>query len=71
MANTLLLIGFIIDIIGELMLAATVIMVHSKVSKEGKIDKSVVSEIHHEKKLAIFAILLILIGSSLQMSTMF
>lgn len=70
MVTTPLLIGFIIDIIGELMLAASVIMVHSKVLEEKKIDKAVQKGIRLEMKLGILAILLIIIGSTIQVTQM-
>jgi hypothetical protein len=71
MAETLFIIGFIIDIIGELILATSIIMVHGRVLEEKKIDKKVFRGIRREIKLGILAMIMIIIGSGMQFSTMF
>jgi len=63
----LTIIGFTIDVIGKVLLGLSVYFVHSKVAREGKIDKKVLMEMRREKRLALMGIILIVIGYSMQL----
>tara|TARA_Y100000310_G_C20432923_1_gene692354 strand:+ start:532 stop:738 length:207 start_codon:yes stop_codon:yes gene_type:complete len=58
--------GLTLDTLGTIILAVLVIGVHSKVLKEGKIDKKVIKEIGTEIRFGWLAIVLIGIGYLLQ-----
>lgn len=47
------------NIIGEILIAVAVIVVHHRMIKERKIDRVVLSEMKHEQLIAIFGIVLI------------
>lgn len=59
-------IGFTLDIIGKVMIAFTVIMVHRRVWKEHKIDITVYREMRREQIIGVLGIILIIIGYLLQ-----
>jgi len=65
----LTIIGFTIDVIGKVLLGLSVYFVHSKVAREGKIDKKVLMEMRREKRLALMGIILIVIGYLMQLPT--
>ena len=65
-AFNLFVLGFVIDILGELMLALSVIRVHKRLLEEKSVDKAVQKDIRLEMKLGILAIVLIVLGSGLQ-----
>lgn len=62
----MLIFGITLGMIGKVLLGVTVIRVHSHLAKEHKVDDDVVNQIHLEKILGTFAILLILIGYLLE-----
>jgi len=66
MQPILFILGFIIDALGKVLLGISVILVHGIVYKERKIDIKVLREIKIEKKLSILGIILIIIGSIIQ-----
>ena len=59
-------IGFTLDVIGKVMVAFTVIMVHYRVRKEHRISKRVFLAMRREQVIAIAGILLIIIGYAMQ-----
>lgn len=48
--------------LGDILIGVSVIRVHSKLSKEKRIDKEVVDEVKEEKWYVFFGILFIIIG---------
>ena len=60
------LFGFILDIIGKVMIAFTAIMVHYRFSKEHKIDEKVFAAMRREKIIGVLGILLMILGFFLQ-----
>lgn len=59
----------IIDLLGEIMIAITVIRVHNTVVREHKIDKDVLKSMSGEKRYAIIGILLIALAFALRLIT--
>ena len=66
MAEILNIIGLTLELIGTLLLAVMVILVHLKLKKEKHLDVAVFNEISLEKKLGLVSILLLIIGFGLQ-----
>lgn len=64
-------VGLTISTAGELLLGVAVIMVHRKVLHEHHIDKAVEDELRREQFVAIFAIILILLGYLIQAGFIF
>lgn len=60
-------IGFTLHIVGEILIAYTVIMVHRRVQKEHKIDERVFAVMKKEQIMAIIGVVFILIGYFLQL----
>lgn len=60
------LLGFILDVIGKVMVAYTAITVHHRVWKEHKIDEAVFGAMKREQIIGITGIVLIIIGFFLQ-----
>ncbi|MBM3205168.1 hypothetical protein FJZ48_04320 [Candidatus Uhrbacteria bacterium] len=60
-------IGFVLQTLGELLIAITVLRVHSRMKKEHKIDGVVLSELKEEQRLGHFGIALLAIGFLLQL----
>jgi hypothetical protein len=65
---TILFWGLTFGFLGKVLLAISVIMVHSKIVHEHKIDGAVIKEMRHEKNLAIGAIILVLLGYLMEVS---
>jgi hypothetical protein len=63
---TILFWGLTIGVLGKVLLAISVIMVHGKIVHEHKIDGAVIKEMKHEKNLAIGAVVLVLLGYLLE-----
>ena len=63
----LLLWSLTIGTVGKVLLGVTVLRVHSRITKEHKIDGQVLSEMKHEKWAGIIGILLMVIGYLLEM----
>ena len=59
--------GFTIGFIGQILLALSVYIVHKRIGREKKIDKHIVKQIHKEKYLSIVALVLIVLGSLLEL----
>lgn len=59
--------GLTISMTGKLLLAAGVLMAHSKIEHEHKIDGQVIRAFHRERVLTIIGIILILIGYGLEL----
>lgn len=59
-------IGFTLYIIGEIMIAFTVIMVHHRFLKEHKVDRLVFKTMKMEQKIGLTGIVLIIVGYFLQ-----
>lgn len=58
--------GFVLDVIGKIMVAYTAIAVHRRVWKEHKIDEIVFKVMKNEQIIGIAGIILIIIGFILQ-----
>lgn len=58
--------GFVLDVIGKVMVAYTAIAVHHRVWKEHKIDEMVFRAMKKEQIIGIAGIILIVIGFMLQ-----
>ena len=56
-----------LDVLGKIILGVSVIGVHWKIVKEHSIDGAVLKEIRHERNLAIFGILLIIVAYILEL----
>lgn len=61
------IIGFTLDVIGKVLLGVSVYLVHSRVVREGKIDRAVLTEMKKEKTIALMGIILIIIGYVMQL----
>ena len=59
-------IGLTLEFAGTLLISISVLLVHSRVVKEHKIDESVVRQIKKEKWVTVSGIILIIIGYLLQ-----
>jgi len=64
---TLLFWGLTLGVLGKVLLAISVIMVHGKIVHEHRIDSAVLREMKHEKTLALASIALIVIGYVLEL----
>ena len=60
--DTIELIGDTLIIMGEILLAYTVISVHASMQKEHKFDKAVFNEIHREQIIGLISIILLATG---------
>lgn len=60
-------IGLTLDVLGKILLGLTVLIVHSHVLKEHKIDTDVLRSMKKEQILGITGIILIIIGYFLQL----
>ena len=60
MDTLIYLTAIIIDFIGKFLLALLVILVHNRIQKEGKIDKSVLKEMGLEKVVGSIALILLI-----------
>ena len=63
----LLFAGIIVGTLGKVVLGITVLMVHTRLFREHRIDRAVLSELKRERWVGIFSILLIVIGFVLEM----
>jgi hypothetical protein len=59
--------GFILDVIGKLLVAYTAIAVHHRFLKEHKIDAAVFKVMHREQIVGIIGVILIIAGFLLQL----
>jgi len=66
MGNLLNIIGLSLELIGTIILAVMVILVHLKLKKEKNLDAVVFKEISLEKKLGSVSIILLMLGFGLQ-----
>lgn len=64
---TLDLLGATIQMIGEVMVALTVIVVHRRVMHDKKVDKGVLQEMKQEQWLGVLGVLCIIFGFILQL----
>jgi len=60
-------VGFGLDTLGKLMVAYTTLMVHHRVTHEHKIDELVFRAMKREQFYGFIGIVMILVGSSLEM----
>ncbi len=56
------IIGLSLTAIGDILIGFSILSVHSTVTKEGKIDKSVIRKMRFERILVISGIILIILG---------
>lgn len=61
------IIGFTIDVMGKILLGISVYLVHSRVTREMKINKNVLREMNRERSLALIGLVLIIIGYLMQL----
>jgi len=66
MLHSMLFWGLTLGLVGKVLLGATVIMVHSKITHEKHIDGIVLMEMKRERVIALFAISLIVLGYILE-----
>jgi hypothetical protein len=64
---TLELFGATVQMIGEVMVALTVITVHRRVMHDKKLDKAVIKEMRQEQWLGVIGVLCIILGFVLQL----
>ncbi len=55
-------VGATFDVIGKILIGITVLLVHKRVIKEQKIDKTVLKEMKREQLMGLLGIVLIIIG---------
>ncbi len=60
--DTIELLGDTLIIMGEILLAYTVIAVHARIQSEHKVDKVVFNEMHREQIIGIICIILLAVG---------
>jgi len=60
--------GLTLGILGKLLLGTTVIMVHTKITREKRIDGLVLMEMKREQMFAIFGIILMITGYILELA---
>lgn len=60
-------IGFVLQTLGEILIAVTVLRVHAREMKEKKIDQVVLSELKEEQRLGRFGAVLLVVGFLLQL----
>lgn len=60
-------IGFTLQVIGEVLIGLTAIMVHRRVWKEHKINPIVYKEMQREQIIGVFGIILLVIGYFMQL----
>lgn len=58
----LAIIGFTLDGMGKVLLGVTVYFVHTRIIKEGKVDKKVLREMQKERRFALVGVVLIILG---------
>jgi len=58
----ILIIGITLDVIGTILVAYTVLRVHTRAREERAIDSRVINEMKKERTASIFGIALIIIG---------
>lgn len=58
--------GLTLSTLGEIILGTTILLVHTRLKREHKVDKQVIREITHEQALGLFAICLIIVGYLIQ-----
>jgi hypothetical protein len=61
-----LFLGLTLGLLGKLLISFTVIMVHTKITKEKHIDGLVLMEMHREKYVALFGVALMVLGYILE-----
>ena len=59
-------IGFTLDVVGKILVSYTVIVVHYRFWKEHKINERVFATMQRERAIAIWGVILIIIGYLLQ-----
>ena len=62
--------GFTLSTVGKLILGATVMLVHSKIVHEHKIDDVVIKEMKKERSIAFAAIVMIGVGYALEVTAL-
>lgn len=60
--------GLTLGVIGKVLLGASVIMVHSKITHEKHIDGIVIMEMRRERNIALFGILLVVLGYAMELA---
>lgn len=61
------LVGFILSTTGEILVAYTVIQVHSRVWKEHKMNEQVFAEMRRERRVAMWGIVFMVVGFVMQL----
>ncbi len=64
-------IGFLINVVGKVMVSWTAIAVHYRVRKELKIDKQVFQEMSREHVFGLIGLFLIIVGSYIEYEARF
>ena len=58
--------GLTVSLVGKLMLAAGVIVAHSKIAHEHRIDRAVIKSFKREQIITLVGVLLIIVGYSME-----
>ena len=61
------IVGFVLDVIGKIMIGLGVYFVHRRIVKEEKIDERVFKQIRKERIFVIWGILFIILGFAMQL----
>lgn len=59
--------GFTLDVVGKILLAVSILLVHGRIKQEKKIDKHIIKEMEVEKIMVIIGIIFIIFGYLLQL----
>ncbi len=63
------LVGEAFEVLGEVLLGVMVLLVHTRLMKEKRVDRKIIQEIKEERNVGIIAIALILTGYLLKLMT--
>jgi len=66
MTLSILITGLVVAMTGKVLLGYTVIAVHSRVMREHSIDEQVIRTIRKERQIALWGIVLIIVGTGLE-----
>ncbi len=68
MLEAMLFWGLTLSFVGKALLAAAVVLVHNKITKEKRIDGIVLMEMRHERTVAIIGLVCITVGYALEIA---
>lgn len=62
------LVGFALQVVGEIVIAYTVLRVHSRMLHDHKMDKAVFQELKNEQRFGLVGVILLTVGAIIQMT---